>query len=447
MSRTKALSLYIHIPFCVQKCNYCDFLSFPCGSSLKDIECNANNKHYNKVGCCGDNRLGQTEIICECKTKTQVDINSYIEALCREMDHMATEYREYDIYSVFIGGGTPSILSVEQFEKIINSLHKFNECTDITIEANPGTITRKKALVWKKFGINRVSIGLQSANNEELKLLGRIHTWETFLDSWKIITEAGFTNRSIDLISGLPGQTIDDFKETLEKVLELKPEHISAYSLQLEEGTKFYDRYSEDDLPSEEEDRQMYALTKQLLKEKGYDRYEISNYSKPGYESKHNMVYWQRGNYLGLGLGASSLVENTRFSNVSDFDEYCNYWCKKPAGNCWDNALDDRCLVGIGNLADVEKNIDNKLATRIDYQKLTETEQMEEFMFLGLRVIKGVSEKDFFNFFNKEIKAVYGKVLDKYISSGHIKYVDGYYSLTEKGIDVSNVILADFLLG
>ena len=359
------LSIYIHIPFCERKCNYCDFLSAPAGQEKQE---------------------------------------QYVKALLGEIEYWGRRFENVPVKSVFFGGGTPSILKPELFVSLLcklkeafqgivtcenatdeiiqkqmlpdksesrrNDLKSSQKQTEISMELNPGTVTEEKLLAYKQAGINRLSIGLQSADNKELKLLGRIHTYEQFLETYHMARSCGFDNINIDLISGLPGQKVSDWKEILKKVLALKPEHISAYSLIIEEGTPFFDTYNgkEELLVDEETDREMYALTKTMLKEAGYNRYEISNYSKAGKECVHNIVYWQRGNYIGLGLGSSSMVDNVRFQNRTEFESYVNYWCEK-CGN---------------------KKVDFPEVCQ-EIQPLTTEEQMEEFMFLGLRMMEGVS--------------------------------------------------------
>ena len=302
---SKHLEIYIHIPFCVKKCDYCDFLS---------------------------DRA-------DCKTKEE-----YVDALIKEIELSKNILNGYEVDSIFFGGGTPSILESHLFEGIMNAVKKYaniNENAEITIECNPGTLTRKKLEVYKKTGVNRLSIGLQSANDDELKSIGRIHTWQEFLDNYRIARECGFDNINIDLMSALPGQTISSYKETLEKVVALNPEHISAYSLIVEEGTIMYDRVNEaalqgkDILPDEDTEREMYYMTKNILEENGYHRYEISNYSKEGMECRHNVGYWQRKNYIGFGIGAASLLENERYNNISDLNKYIAFI--NEIYNCEDN--------------------------------------------------------------------------------------------------------------
>ena len=294
----KELELYIHIPFCVKKCDYCDFLSFP-----------------------ADNRTQRR----------------YVDALQKEITCYGALYPDRKITTIFIGGGTPSWLDEEEIVRILHTVREAFEVecgAEITIECNPGTATAHKLVRYREAGINRISIGLQSAHNEELALLGRIHTWEQFLKTYDLARKAGFSNINVDLMSALPGQTLETFSDTLKKVLALKPEHLSAYSLIIEEGTPFYERYREDEkhreageptelLPDEEQEYAVTKLTQRVLKEAGYHWYEVSNFAKPGYECRHNIGYWKRADYLGVGLGAASLIDNVRYANVREVLEYC----------------------------------------------------------------------------------------------------------------------------
>ena len=375
----KSLSVYIHIPFCAKKCNYCDFLSAPATAEKR---------------------------------------KQYLAALKSEMQAEAKRYEDFCVKSVFFGGGTPSILEAQAITELLDVLktaYHMDTQAEITLEMNPATATKEKMESWKKAGINRLSIGLQSAHDEELKMLGRIHCYADFLESYQNAREVGFTNVNIDLMSGLPGQDRKKWEDTLQKVLALKPEHISAYSLIIEEGTEIcqnIERYPA--LPSEEEDRKMYQRTKEILKENGFTRYEISNYAKEGYECKHNCVYWQRGNYVGFGLGAASMVENVRWTNTRDFDRYLAN-CRQPF------MLQD------------EKEV------------LSERDCMEEFMFLGLRMMQGVKKADFARNFSKSMEEVYGDVIAKWEAQQMLYQDESHVWLSEQGIDVSNVIFSDFL--
>lgn len=388
MMKEQTLELYVHIPFCKKKCRYCDFLSFA-----------------------GEEWTQET----------------YTQALIREIGAWRGKENK-KVSSVFVGGGTPSILSVRRIEEIFEALREsffLAEDAEITIECNPGTLEKEKLEVYKCLGVNRLSLGLQSAKNEELKLLGRIHTWETFLESFQMARKAGFENLNVDLISALPGQTVESWRETLEKTIALSPEHISAYSLIIEEGTPFYQEYEEDAkireaggdpqfLPSEDAERQMYEDTEKILGNAGYSRYEISNYAKPGMACQHNMGYWQRKEYIGLGLGASSLYREGRWRNLENLLEYCNRKQDMPE--------------------------------RKDLQKLSRKDQMEETMFLGLRLMEGVEEEAFFREFGCTCREVYGEVLDRLEDQGLLKEENGRIFLTSHGIDISNYCMAEFLL-
>lgn len=372
------VGIYIHIPFCIRKCNYCDFLS---GSSNKE----------------------------ERKTYTKVLID--------EIKRRSIAYKNDTVPTVFIGGGTPTCLEVDCLEEIIDTVQNcftLEENAEISMELNPGTVTKESLIRYKQMGINRLSIGLQSTIDEELRLLGRIHTYEDFKICYQQIREVGFSNVNIDLMSGLPNQTLEGFRQTLERVVLLNPEHISAYSLIIEEGTPFYEKYQ--DFYSEEQeemDRNIYHFTKSYLKEHGYERYEISNYAKPGYESRHNSSYWTGVPYLGFGLGASSyeIVNNQyiRSSNARTFKDY------------------------------KEQKLE-------EYEVLSLENRMEEFMFLGLRMMRGIAIDAFYNHFGKDIESIYGKVINELSNQNLIEKSQNYYRLTEYGIDVSNYVLAQFLL-
>jgi len=385
------LELYVHIPFCARKCNYCDFLSAPA-----DME----------------------------------TIGAYVRQLCLEIAAAGSYYKEYKVTSVFIGGGTPSLLQPQQVAGFLETVYRrFQVCADaeITIESNPGTVTEDKLRTWREYGVNRLSIGLQSADDEELKLLGRIHTYGEFVANYESARKLGFGNINIDVISGLPGQKISTYANTLREVLELRPEHISAYSLIIEEGTPFYDRYRQAELlrdagkeqellPDEEEERRMYAMTKELLQESGFQRYEISNYALKGFCCRHNTGYWARKDYLGVGLGAASLIGNERFRCPSDLKQYMSL--KFTDGDSW----------------------------HIGRERLSLQAQMEEFMFLGLRMMCGISAGQFQEQFSRGIEDVYGRVLEKQLRQGLIQKTEAGYRLTEYGIDVSNYVMADYIL-
>ena len=370
-NRRIPLELYVHIPFCVRKCQYCDFLSGPSDEETKD---------------------------------------RYIEALLKEI-RAAEHTEDYEIVSVFIGGGTPSALKAEAIASIMRTLQeKFFFCEDaeVTIEANPGTVDPEKLTIYRNVGINRLSLGLQSTDAEELKLLGRIHSYEEFLKSYEWAREAGFSNINIDLMFAIPGQTGEAWRQHLYQVAELNPEHISAYSLIIEEGTPFAEQNL--DLPDEDTEYQMYEDTAEILERYGYRQYEISNYAKQGYMCRHNAGYWQRLEYLGFGLGASSLYGGMRFSNTHQMQEYL-------------------------------KESRNPDQIRKDVTVLSRNEQIEEFMFLGLRMTEGISEKKFEENFNVRLMDIYGDILQKYEETGFMEHIETKWRLTRKGIHVSNHIL------
>ncbi len=374
----KQLGLYIHIPFCVKKCRYCDFLSAPYSEDKRE---------------------------------------QYVRALTEEIAEAAPKFSEYTVNTVFIGGGTPSLLTAEQITRIMETVHeayRLNPYTECTIECNPGTVEEKKAESWILNGINRVSIGLQSANNNELQGLGRIHTVEEFLDSFLLLSNMGFSNINVDLMSALPFQTEESFYATLRSVAGIAPKHLSVYSLIVEENTPLYDWVhdgNEASLPSEETERNMYYKTREILAEYGYYRYEVSNYAKPGYECRHNLRYWERREYAGFGLGAASFVGNRRYNNVSGWDEY----------------------------------IESCGSRKVNEELLDRKDEMAEFMFLGLRKTKGIDKQEFSETFGVDYDAVYGKITERLTAKGFLRTEEQRVMLTDLGIDVSNVVLAEFL--
>ena len=404
MMNKKKLEIYVHIPFCAKKCAYCDFLSFP-----------------------GNMRMRR----------------EYTDKLLEEIRIQSSFVREYQVDTIFLGGGTPSVLDVTDITAIMGTLKEHFDIApdaEITIEVNPGTVKMEGLVAYREAGINRVSMGLQSADDTELRYLGRIHTYDEFLKSFQRVRMAGFTKVNVDLISAIPGQTPESWRNTLKKTAMLKPEHISAYSLIVEEGTPFYDRYgghvemesyemSQEerrrlmalpDLPDEDTEREMYYMTRNCLAEQGYERYEISNYARPGFECRHNVGYWTGTGYLGLGLGASSYLEGCRFHNTSDFQSYVSAHLDDEAEFCQ--------------------------ALRQDMEQLSVKSKMEEFMFLGLRLTRGVSVEGFITRFGQSIRNVYGGVIDKLEREGLLEHKNGYYHLTERGLDLSNYAMSLFLL-
>lgn len=393
------LSLYVHIPFCAVKCKYCDFLSFD-GESYGTML-------------------------------------RYVDSLCREIKLYKSMADDYVVRTIYFGGGTPSLLDENLITNIMAFIRRTFKLTpdcEISIEANPGTLRHQKLLGYKSAGINRISIGLQTADDEMLRRLGRIHNFDQFVASYNAARRAGFDNINIDVMSGLPGQTIHSYVDTLSRVLDYEPEHISAYSLQIEENTPFAcNEEILNMLPSEMVDRQMYDITKRLLMAKGYDRYEISNYAKSGYECRHNMVYWTGGEYIGFGLGASSYLQGKRFNNLRSIPDYIALM----------ESVSER-FAETENMELLYNDATRKL--RENVTPIYIDSRMEEFMFLGLRMTCGISKEDFKDRFKKDIYEVYAPVLNKYISEGYLGEAGDRIYLTDKGIDVSNVILADFLL-
>ncbi len=375
----KSMELYVHIPFCARKCAYCDFLSFP---QSKDVQ------------------------------------KQYVSKLIEEIQWAGANYGDRPVSSIFIGGGTPSILEPDLMRAIMDAISKhfkIEKTAEISMEANPGTVTEEKLLTYKKAGINRLSFGLQSAENHELKLLGRIHTYEEFLESYELSRACDFDNINVDLMFALPGQTVDSWLNTLQRVAELNPEHISAYSLIIEEGTPFFEDYGdgrgEGILPNEDDEREMYHKTKEVLKSFGYERYEISNYAKPGKVCRHNIGYWTGVPYLGLGLGASSYMDGCRFRNTDNLEEYMT----------------------------------SAPGKRYDEDMLSTQDMQEEYFFVGLRMVEGVSISSFEKRFGIPADTVYPGLMARLIREGTAEQSGDHFRLTDFGMDVSNHVMAEFL--
>ena len=373
----KEMSLYIHIPFCKQKCLYCDFPSYAGKESL---------------------------------------INEYIRALNEEILRKCSKYK---IASIFVGGGTPSYLNEINLESLLKTINllDFKDDFEFTIECNPGTLNEEKLVLMKNYNVNRISMGLQTTNDNLLKEIGRIHSFEEFKKNYNQARKAGFENINVDLMFGLPNQHMKDWKASLEDVMSLEPDHISAYSLIIEEGTCFYNLYNNDKLniPNEEEERSMYLFTKGFLEDYGYNQYEISNYAKVNKECFHNKVYWKCNEYLGLGVSASSFVDEKRFKNIDDIKIY---------------------IEKINNNEDVteETHVNNI------------NDDMEEFMFMGLRMIEGINLKTFKKRFGKDVFDIYDEVIKNNIKKGLLVVDSEKLYLSEKGIELSNYVMSDFIL-
>lgn len=379
MRNLKPLGIYIHIPFCIRKCKYCDFLSF---------------------------------------TADETTQKQYVEKLCVEIEHFFAQYKEYEVKTAFFGGGTPSILEGALIEKIMQTLKEvvpFSENAEVSLEANPGTLDEKKLEGYRRAGINRLSMGLQSTQERELKYLGRIHSYEDFLQSYDLARKAGFTNINVDLMSAVPYQTLASWEETLDRILALNPEHISAYSLIVEEGTPFYeDEQLEELLADEDTEREMYVRTEEKLLEYGYHRYELSNYAKEGKECAHNVLYWKRGDYIGFGLGAASCIHDMRFKNTDSMKEYMETPWKE-------------------------------LEERFEVESLSLREQMEETMILGLRMTEGVSKEEFQGRYGKTMEEEFGDAIAKHKADGLLMEEKEWIRFTKRGFDLSNIVLCDFL--
>ena len=402
MTPKKDLELYLHIPFCRQKCRYCDFLSAP--------------------------------LAADSSTADGYVPKRYVDALISQIVQESQFYQERRVTTIFWGGGTPSLLRVMDMERLMDAIRTHfcvADDAEITLESNPGTLDFEKLVGYRRAGINRLSMGLQSACDKELAMLGRIHNFDTFVQNYKQARRAGFENINVDLMSALPGQTVESWEQTLMKAAELAPEHLSAYSLIIEEGTPFWSWYGEDanqtprpkemlPLPSEEDERRMYARTREILEQYGYHRYEISNYAKDGYACRHNIGYWTGVEYLGLGLGASSLAGGKRFQVTADLNRYLTF-------------------------------TKEELAAGAQYEEIHEVsrqERMEEFMFLGLRLTGGVRTAEFERRFGVTMEAVYGEVIERLLKEGLLEasaQTDSHIRLTEYGLDVSTYALAEFL--
>ena len=373
----KELGIYVHIPFCKRKCAYCDFISFS-----------------------GKARL----------------IEKYVEALKREINKCKIGKEDYMVKTIYFGGGTPSFIESKYIVEILEAIkEKFNitKNAEITLEINPGTVTEEKLKDYYEVGINRISFGLQSTNSQLLKLVGRIHSYSSFLEGYNLAKKTGFKNINVDLMIGLPVQTLKDVQKDLSRIIELNPEHISVYSLIVEEGTRIEEKIKNKELylPSEKLERKMYWEVKKKLEEAGYIHYEISNFAKAGYESKHNLSCWNQEEYLGFGLAAHSYFNNVRYSNTDDFEEYFDW----PENS------------------------------KIIHERQTDEDKQKEFMLLGLRKIEGVAISDFKNKFIENPIYLYRETLNKLVTQGLIEVDIDSIKLTNRGIDLANLVWEEFV--
>ncbi len=370
------IHVYIHLPFCKKKCDYCDFLS---GKYDEDTK------------------------------------RAYLDCILREIQYYGPLLSDRRIRSVYFGGGTPSLPDPSYISRIIKTIrdrHTLKKDAEITIEMNPGTTDERKVKEYLELGINRFSIGLQSANDDELKALGRIHDFDDFLYLYDLLRKNGASNINVDLITGIPHETFSSAKRSLETVCRMDPEHISVYSLIIEEGTPFFEKGAENlDLPDEDTESAIYGMTRRLLAEYGYGRYEISNYAKRGYECRHNLAYWDLLDYIGFGASAASRIGNRRYTNIRDVDRYIR--SREPV---------------------FEEDI-----------LLDDDECMSEFIIMGLRKTSGISLDDFSSRFGRKIREVYGESIGKYEKEGLLEIKDGRLSFTERGMDVSNIVLSEFV--
>ncbi len=382
----KNLGIYIHIPFCKQRCYYCDFVSYA-------------NK--------------------------QEKVKEYINCITKEIDSYLYELENYNVTTIYIGGGTPSFIDSIYIVNLLNKLRdklKNNDTKwsniEITIEVNPGTVNLEKLKQYKEAGANRVSIGLQSSNDKLLKQLGRIHNYQEFLNTYQTARQVGFENINVDLMLGLPNQSIQDLRETIENVVKLTPEHISVYSLILEENTKMEQciKSGKLELPDEEVERQMYWYVKNKLELNGYEQYEISNFSKKGRESKHNTNCWKQKEYIGLGIAAHSYINRKRYSNIEDLDKY------------------------IENIKanEIEKN-------RRTHEIQTIDEAQKEYMILGLRTIKGVSIQEFKEEYGENPIYLFREELNELVNEDLLEIDSDFIRLTNKGLDLANLVFEEFV--
>lgn len=382
MKENEPLALYLHIPFCRSKCAYCDFASYPEALSL---------------------------------------LPAYLDALRKEIAQAARAYGRREVRTVFLGGGTPSLLSGRQLTELMAALRASFELlpeAEITMEANPGTLNAENLAAYRDAGVNRLSLGAQAGQERLLQALGRIHRWQDVTQAVRMVREAGFDNLSIDLIFGLPGQTPEDWRETLEAAVALDVEHLSCYALILEPGTPLHTLYTQGEitLPNEETEREMYQSSIDFLAEAGYAQYELSNFAKPGYPCRHNLVYWERGEYLGLGTAAHSLMGERRFGNTPSLTEYLA--AMEPEGS-----------------------------PVVECEEVTEEGKTEELIMLGLRLNKGLDGDTFRRETGHDLMVCYEKQIERLTSQGLLESDGRHLRLTRRGMDVHSAVVADLLFG
>ena len=392
---TKNIGLYIHIPFCKKKCEYCDFKSYAGQEALIDEYIKWLNYEIELVG-----------------KSNQADYEN-------GLDKLAV------VNTIYIGGGTPSFIKEKYIKEILDAIKKnyvfpinLEEKVEVTIEVNPGTVNEEKLKTYKASGINRLSIGLQETHNEILKNIGRIHTYQDFLETYQTARKVGFDNINVDLMLALPGQSIENLSESVDRIIKLNPEHISVYSLIIEEGTQFYKKYinQELQLPEDEVERKMYWLVKHKLEEVGYKHYEISNFAKPGYESKHNLACWNQEEYIGLGVSAHSYTNNLRYSNIDNIPTY------------------------VQNLKSGKDYLN-----LVVHEKQSKESKMKEFIMLGLRKIGGLYIQNFKEKFGENPIYLYRKELEKLVHEDLLEIDGDIIRLTNKGLDLANLVWEEFV--
>lgn len=387
----KHIGMYIHIPFCQKKCKYCDFNSYDNKQDLIEEYMKYLNKELQEVGegIVLDKKEGRNNGVC--------------------------------IDTIYIGGGTPSSLDSKYIEEIMNNIRQnyvLQSMPEITIEINPGTVDEKKLQAYINAGINRCSIGVQSSNNEILKSLGRIHTYEDFINTYKLARKVGFKNINVDFIIGLPKQSLEDIQNMIKLIDNIKPEHVSIYSLIVEDGTVLKEEIESGklELPNENTERQMYWMSKKELEKLGYEHYEISNFAKNGKYSRHNCDCWEQKEYIGFGCGSHSYTDNVRYSNISDINEYIN--------NYKNNKQEDNIIF---------------------HEKQDLSSKMQEYIILGLRKTDGVHIDKFEEKFGLELMKAFGTEFEKLKKAELIEISNNKIKLTEKGLDLANIVWEEFV--
>ncbi|MBR2188799.1 MAG: radical SAM family heme chaperone HemW [Eubacterium sp.] len=443
------MELYLHIPFCVRKCGYCDFLSFPSDEETRGQYLEALTEELRLVSAAHQRR---PHLAAHQRRPRSAERQRRPDSAApdRKMSLAAGHESSRRIDTIFIGGGTPSVLTARQIVTVMERIFGLFDVApdaEITIEANPGTIDFDKLKAYRQAGINRLSIGCQSMHDGELACMGRIHDRATFLRSYELARSAGFSNISFDLISGLPGQTAAAWETSLRLAAALAPEHISAYSLILEEGTPFYEQRQTLDLPDEEEERLMYECTAEVLLQYGYGQYELSNYAKPGFACRHNTGYWTGVPYLGVGLGAASCCEAAadcgqaaemiRFTDCRDLRTYLSL--------CGNGRIEAKIEELKADDPDTAWKCFLEDPLHTEQERLSGLDLQAEYMILGLRMTRGVSETGFRARFGKELRAEYGDLIEKYRAHGLLALERGRLFLTKRGQSLANVVMAEFL--